>query len=314
MKIFSFVKKVFVLGLTVLSSITNALEYISMKNQECKVRPKIVDINSNNPIFYPFSVKINKCSGKCNNINDPYARICVPDTVKNLNVKVFNLMTLNNETRSIKWHKSCKCMCSLNRIICNNKQRWNKEKCRCECKKLIDKGVCEKGNIFNPSNCKCECDKSCNISQYLDYSGCKCKKKLGDLLIEECTENIDETKLVNVTITKNNNETRLVNITITESNNETKLVNITITKNNDETKLVSITIAENNNETKLVNITIGKNENSHCSSCKVYIRLMIVAIVTSTGVTTYFVYYNWSFIRNKVFCIKSNAHKETLIY
>ena len=58
MKIFSFVKKVFVLGLTVLSNITNALECISMKNQECKVRPEIVDINNNNPIFYPFSVKM----------------------------------------------------------------------------------------------------------------------------------------------------------------------------------------------------------------------------------------------------------------
>ena len=51
-----------------------------MKNQECKVSPKTIVINSNNPIFYPFSVKINKCSGNCNNINDPYARICIPDT------------------------------------------------------------------------------------------------------------------------------------------------------------------------------------------------------------------------------------------
>ena len=83
MKIFSFVKKVFVLGLAVLSNITNALECISMKNQECKVRPEIININSNNPIFYPFSVKINRCSGNCNNINDPHAKICVPDTVKN---------------------------------------------------------------------------------------------------------------------------------------------------------------------------------------------------------------------------------------
>ena len=76
MTVFSFVKKVFVLGLTVLSnSITGALTCVSMNNQECKVRPKIVDINSNNPMFYPFSIKINKCSGNCNNINDPYAKI-----------------------------------------------------------------------------------------------------------------------------------------------------------------------------------------------------------------------------------------------
>ena len=73
-----------------------------MKNQECKVKPEIININSNNPIFYPFSVKINRLSVNCNNINDPYARACVPDTVKNLNVKVFSLMSRANETKSIK--------------------------------------------------------------------------------------------------------------------------------------------------------------------------------------------------------------------
>ena len=58
------------------------LNCISMINQECKVRPEIININSNNPIFYPFSIKINKCSGNCNNINNPYAKICVPDVIK----------------------------------------------------------------------------------------------------------------------------------------------------------------------------------------------------------------------------------------
>ena len=69
---FSFVKKVIVLGLTVLSSsITGALNCISMNNQECKVRPKIIDVSSNNPIFYPLSVKMDRRSGNCNSINDP---------------------------------------------------------------------------------------------------------------------------------------------------------------------------------------------------------------------------------------------------
>ena len=149
-----------------------------MKNKECKARPEIVDINSNNPIFYPFSVKINRGSGNCSDINDPYARVCVRDTVKNLNVKAFNLKSRINETRPIEWHETCKCICRLNEIICNNKQRWIKDKCRCECKELINEEVCDKGFIFNPSNCKCECDKSCNISQYLDYSDCNCKKKI----------------------------------------------------------------------------------------------------------------------------------------
>ena len=79
-----------------------SLECISMKNQECKVRPEIININSNNPIFYSISVKINRCSGTCNNINDPYAKICVPDIGKNLNVEVFNLMSRTNENRHIK--------------------------------------------------------------------------------------------------------------------------------------------------------------------------------------------------------------------
>ena len=73
-----------------------------MKNQECKRRPQVVNVNSNNPIFYPFSIKTGKCIGNCNNINYPYAKICVPDVIKDLNVKVFNLMSRTNETRFIE--------------------------------------------------------------------------------------------------------------------------------------------------------------------------------------------------------------------
>ena len=90
---FKFVKKIFILQLMFFANISNvnSINCISLKNQECKVRPKIADINSNNPIFYTFSIKINICSGNCNNINDPYTKICVPHTVKDLNVKVFNV-------------------------------------------------------------------------------------------------------------------------------------------------------------------------------------------------------------------------------
>ena len=63
------------------------LRCISMTNQECKVRPEIVSVNSDEPVFYPLSIRTSKCGGSCNNINDPYAKICVPDVVKNLNVK-----------------------------------------------------------------------------------------------------------------------------------------------------------------------------------------------------------------------------------
>ena len=62
----------------------NSLMCISMKNQECKVRPQIVTVNTNEPVFFPFSIKTSKCSGSCNNINDPYAKMCIPDVIKKL--------------------------------------------------------------------------------------------------------------------------------------------------------------------------------------------------------------------------------------
>ena len=70
---FRFVKQIFISTMMYFTSLSNvnSLECISMKNQECKVRPKIINIDKNNPIFYPFSIKTNKCSSNYNNINDP---------------------------------------------------------------------------------------------------------------------------------------------------------------------------------------------------------------------------------------------------
>ena len=89
----------FFIGLTILSNFTNAnllnaipLSCISMNNQECKTRPQVINVDGDETVFFPFSIGTSKCSGSCNNINYPYAKICVPDVVKNLIVKVFNLM------------------------------------------------------------------------------------------------------------------------------------------------------------------------------------------------------------------------------
>ena len=82
---FAFIKKVFFTGSlfylvslspSLLSLIsTTPLSCISIKNQACKVRPEVININSNEPVFYLFSIKTSKCSGSCNNINDPYAKM-----------------------------------------------------------------------------------------------------------------------------------------------------------------------------------------------------------------------------------------------
>ena len=109
-------------------------------------------------------------------------------------------MSRTNETRYIKWHEAQKCKCRLDPSVCNNKQRWNEDEYSCECKELIDKGACDKVFIWNPSNCECECDKLCRIGEYFDYENCKCRKKLVDKLVEECTENVKEVKLTKITL------------------------------------------------------------------------------------------------------------------
>ena len=104
MKMFGFIVKAFSTGLTILSTLmgVTSLRYISMTYKECKVRPEIINVKSDESVFYPFSIKTSKCSGSYNYINDPYAKMCVSDVAKNLNFKVFNLMSRTNETRHIE--------------------------------------------------------------------------------------------------------------------------------------------------------------------------------------------------------------------
>ena len=106
----------------------NSLESVSINIQECKARPKIINVSSNEPMFYPYNIKVNKCSGSCKGNNDPYAKICVPGVIKNINTKVFNLMQRINETRHIIWHETCKCICRSTSSVYNSRQIWNKDK------------------------------------------------------------------------------------------------------------------------------------------------------------------------------------------
>ena len=99
-----FIKKCLFTGLAFSLTLTdvNLLNCISMNNQECKVRLQIVNVNRDESVFFPFSIKIIKCSGSCSNISNPYAKLCVADVAKSFNVKVFNLMSTTNETMHIE--------------------------------------------------------------------------------------------------------------------------------------------------------------------------------------------------------------------
>ena len=114
---------------------TKALEYVSVVNQKCMPRPKILDVNEGigEALFYPYKVLVNKCSGSFNTLDNPMSKICVPKIVKNVNMQVYNYLMRFNETRNVLWHESWKCVCKLSSSVCNNKQIWNDDTCRCDC-------------------------------------------------------------------------------------------------------------------------------------------------------------------------------------
>ena len=171
-------------------------------------RPKILDVNKGvgEALFYPYNVLVNKCSGSCNTLEDPMARLCVPNIIKNVNIKVNNFLMRLNETHNVLWHESCKCVCLLNSSVCNNKQIWNSDTCRHDCNEDFAGIInCTKAYMWNPSTCECQCDMWCKPGQYLDHKNCVCKNKLIGRVIAECTSVINETMMNNKDNITNNN-------------------------------------------------------------------------------------------------------------
>ena len=187
----------------------NALECVSVINEKCMPRPKILDVNEGvgEALFYPYNVLVNKCSGSCDTVNNPMAKYAfLVLTIKRVNMQVYNFLMNLNETHDIFWHESCKCVCKLNSSVCNNKQIWNGDTCRCDCNKDFDGIInCTKGYTWNPSTCECQCNMWCKSGQYLDHKNCICKNKLIGRVIEECTSVINETMINNKDNITNNN-------------------------------------------------------------------------------------------------------------
>ena len=184
-----------------------ALECVSVINQKCMPRPKILDVNEGigEALFYPYNVLVNKYSRSCDTINNPMTKLCVPNVIKRVNMQVYNFLM------RLLWHESCKCICKLNSSACNNKQIWNDDTCRCDCNEdFTDIISCDKGYTWNPSTCECQCDTWCKQGQYLDHKNCVCKNKLIGRIIEECTSVINETMINNNKDNITNNNTYLI--------------------------------------------------------------------------------------------------------
>ena len=106
---------------------------------------------------FPYKIGIDRCIGGCNDKDHLYFKVCLPDSIKNISVKSFDLLSNKNVLKNISFYQSRKCGCLLDEKVCKNLQKWNKDKCRCECLKIKD---CNIGYSWNFNNCRCEMKKS----------------------------------------------------------------------------------------------------------------------------------------------------------
>ena len=109
---------------------------------------------------FPYKIEIGRCVGSCNNVSNPHSKVCIPDIVKNVTVKMFDLMNLENTTKQVKFRESCKCVCKINSSVCSEKQKFNKDTCRCQC--LVNK-KCQNDFVWNHSNSECEYKKAAKL-------------------------------------------------------------------------------------------------------------------------------------------------------
>ena len=129
---------------------------------------------------FSYKIGVDRCTESCNDKDNPYFKVCLPDSIKNISVKSFDLLSKKNVLKNISFHQSCKCGCLLDEKVCNNLQKSNKDKCRCECLKIKD---CDIGYSWNFNNCRCKMKKLAALTETF-------------LETEECDVETDENKNV----------------------------------------------------------------------------------------------------------------------
>ena len=167
---FKLIKEIFVGLLTSLVNGSNHTKCISLSNQKCMIHSTLINLHPNEYNhefhYYPFAVKLDRCVGSCNTLNDLSNKVCIPNKTENLNLSVFNMITGINASKTLTKHISCKCKCRFDGKKCSSNQWWNNDKCRCECK---THHICEKDYVWNSATCNCENGKY--LACIIDGSG-----------------------------------------------------------------------------------------------------------------------------------------------
>ena len=145
MKMFGLIKKMLIVLLISIVNASNHTKCLSLRNQKCMTQPTLINLHLNEysqeSHYYSSAIKLDRCVGSCNTLNDLSNKVCVPNKTEDLNLSMFNMITAINESKTLTKHISCECKCRFDGRICNSNQWCNNDKCRCECKK---RHICEK--------------------------------------------------------------------------------------------------------------------------------------------------------------------------
>ena len=161
---FSLIKQL----LTVLLSFSSSLatKCISLNDEPCMIRPTLTDLNPVEFKYYPFMISLEKCNGSCNVLSP---KICVPKKTKDINVKLFNMLTNKHEAKTMTKHISCDCKCKFNSTTCSSNQKWKNKTCQCEFK-----NYCKRKTDYSWIISTCVCDKSKYLKSIADNSVITC--------------------------------------------------------------------------------------------------------------------------------------------
>ena len=178
-----------------LARVADLTKCLFLNDEPCMVRPTIIDMNPVELQYYPFMIRLNKCTGSCN-VFSP--KMCVPKETKDIYVKTFNMITNKDKAKVMTERISCDCKCKLNSKTCNSNQKWYNKTCQCKCK-IYHK--CEKDYSWYPITCVCE--------------NSKCLKSFTDTAVTEC----DEIVIVVVNLPAKKTNTIATNVASTASIN-----------------------------------------------------------------------------------------------
>ena len=130
---FGLIKKIFTGLIISIVNASNHANWVLLWNQKCMTQPTLSNLHPNEYSqefhYYPFAVKLERCVGCGNTLNDLSNKVCVPNKTEGLHLSMFNMIRGINESKTLTKHISCECKCKFDGKKCNSDQWWNNDKC-----------------------------------------------------------------------------------------------------------------------------------------------------------------------------------------